>query len=46
MTHDQDFIYFLSSILIVALPLTVFSYLAYLVLKAYRNRERGQHEPR
>jgi hypothetical protein len=41
MTHqDQDFIYFLSSLLIVALPLAVFSVLAYLVVKGYRKRER------
>lgn len=41
MTHDHDFIYFLSSLLIVALPLTVFGVLTYLVLKGYRKRERG-----
>jgi hypothetical protein len=46
MTHDHDIIYFWSSILIVLLPLTVFSYITYLVVKAYRKRERGQHEPR
>ena len=39
MTHDHDFIYFLSSLLIVALPLTVFGVLTYLVVKGYRNRE-------
>ena len=38
--HDQDFIYFLSSLLIVALPLAVFSVLGYLVVKGYRKRER------
>ena len=40
MTHDHDFIYFLSSLLIVPLPLLVFGVLTYLVLKAYRKRER------
>ena len=40
MTHDHDFIYFLSSVLIVALPLTVFGVLTYLVLKGYRQRSR------
>lgn len=48
LLHDegQDIVYFWTSILIVLLPLSIFSYLTYLVLKGYRNRERGQHEPR
>ena len=44
MTHlaeHTDFIYFLSSLLIVALPLTVFSVLTYLLVKAYFKRKRG-----
>lgn len=43
MTHGEnvDLIYFWSSILIVALPLTVFGVLTYLVVKGYRKRERG-----
>lgn len=36
-----DLIYFWSSILIVLLPLSVFITLTYLLVKAYRNRERG-----
>ena len=39
--EGQDIIYFWSSILIVALPLTVFGVLTYLVLKGYLNREQG-----
>ncbi len=38
---DLDLIYFWSSILIVALPLTVFCVLTYLVVKGYRKREQG-----
>jgi heme/copper-type cytochrome/quinol oxidase subunit 2 len=41
--EGQDIIYFWSSILIVALPLTVFGVLTYLVVKAYR--QRGQDQP-
>lgn len=37
----MDLIYFWSSILIVLLPLAIFSTLAYLLVKAYRNREQG-----
>lgn len=40
MTHDLDLIYFWSSILIVLLPLTVFSVLTYLVVKGYRKRNQ------
>jgi hypothetical protein len=36
----MDFIYFLSALLIVALPLTVFSVLTYLVTKGYFKREK------
>ena len=36
-----DIIYFWSSILIVALPLIVFSVIKYLLVKGYRNREKG-----
>lgn len=36
-----DLIYFWSSILIVLLPLTIFTVMAYLLVKAYRSRERG-----
>ncbi|MGH7530192.1 MAG: hypothetical protein ACREMN_07395 [Gemmatimonadales bacterium] len=34
-SEHTDFIYFLSSLLIVALPVTVFSVLAYLLVKKY-----------
>ena len=37
---DIDLIYFWSSILIVLLPLTVFSVLTYLVVKGYRKRNQ------
>lgn len=43
MSHGHtDLIYFWSSILIVALPLTVFAVLTYLVVKGYRNRDRSR----
>jgi hypothetical protein len=38
---DMDLLYFWSSLLIVALPLTVFGVLTYLVVKGYRKREHG-----
>lgn len=41
MTHDLDLIYFWSSILIVALPLTVFGVLTYFVIKGYLKRPRN-----
>lgn len=43
MSHGDnvDLIYFWSSILMVALPLAVFSVMTYLVLRAYRKREHG-----
>ena len=37
----MDFIYFLSAVFMVLLPLTIFSVLTYLLVKAYRRRERG-----
>ena len=42
MTHGDnvDLIYFWSSILMVALPLVVFGVITYLVVRAYRRRER------
>jgi hypothetical protein len=42
LLHDDgiDIIYFWSSIVIVLLPLTVFTWLTWLVIKAYR-REHG-----
>lgn len=36
----QDIIYFWSSIFMVALPLTIFGGLTYLVLKGYRKRNQ------
>lgn len=43
LLHDEgvDLIYFWSSILIVALPLTVFGVITYLVVRGYRRREHG-----
>ncbi|MGH7521526.1 MAG: hypothetical protein ACREMI_09625 [Gemmatimonadales bacterium] len=38
---DIDLIYFWSSLLMVALPLTVFGVLTYFVVKGYRKREHG-----
>ena len=42
LLHDEsvDLIYFWSSILMVALPLTVFGILTYLVMKGYRKTEQ------
>jgi hypothetical protein len=37
----MDFIYFLSAVFMVLLPLTIFTVLTYWLVKAYRNRERG-----
>ena len=42
----MDIIYFWSAIVIVLLPLTVFTWLTWLVVKAYRNRPREPHESR
>lgn len=41
----MDLIYFWSSIVMVFLPLTIFITLTWLVVKAYRKRERSQHLP-
>lgn len=43
MNSNIDLIYFWSSLVLVALPLTVFSVLTYLVTKGYfrKMRERG-----
>lgn len=41
-----DFIYFLSALLIVALPLTVFTVLTYLVTKGYFKQEREKRGTR
>jgi hypothetical protein len=38
---DIDLIYFWSSIFMILLPITIFSTLTYLVVKAYRKREQG-----
>lgn len=45
MIHDGrlDLAYFWSAILIVLLPLSVFITIAYLLVKAYRKRERSEH---
>jgi len=45
MSPHIDLIYFLSSLVMVVLPLGVFSWLTYLVIKTYR-RERGQQNLR
>ena len=42
---NMDLIYFWSSILIVALPLTVFGVLTYFVVKGSRNARRAQRTP-
>jgi len=39
-----DLIYFWSSILMVLLPLAIFTTLAVLLVKAYRKRERSQSQ--
>lgn len=41
MSSNIDLVYFWSSLVLVLLPLGVFSWLTWLVVKAYRNR---QHE--
>ena len=38
--EGQDIIYFWSSILMVALPISIFGILTYLVLKGYRKRNQ------
>ena len=39
----MDLAYFWSAILIVLLPMATFVTIAYLLIKAYRNRERSEH---
>ena len=41
----MDFIYFLSSLLIVLLPLSVFTVLTYLVVKGYRKDKMTSKNP-
>jgi hypothetical protein len=38
---DVDLIYFWSSLFMILLPITIFSVLTYLIVKGYRNREKG-----
>ena len=44
LLHDDgmDIIYFWSSIFMILLPITIFTVLTYLLVKAYRNREKGE----
>jgi hypothetical protein len=46
MSQHIDFVYFVSSIVMVAAPLVVFTWLTWLVVKAYRNRQRESHDSR
>lgn len=39
---NMDLLYFWSSILMVFLPLTIFTVLTYLIVKGYRKREKGE----
>jgi len=39
--EDVDLVYFWSSIFMILLPITIFTALTYLVVKAYRRREQG-----
>jgi hypothetical protein len=39
---EMDIIYFWSSIFMILLPITIFSVLTYLILKGYKNREKGE----
>ncbi len=41
MNPHIDLIYFLSSLVMVAVPLMIFSVLTYFVLKGYLKREQG-----
>ena len=43
MNQHIDLIYFLSSLVMVVLPLGVFSWLTYLVIKGYRQGRRQQN---
>jgi len=38
----MDIIYFWSSIFMILLPITIFTVLTYLIVKAYKNREKGE----
>ena len=38
----MDIIYFWSSIFMILLPITVFTVLTYLIVKCYKNREKGE----
>ena len=38
----MDIIYFWSSIFMILLPITVFTVLTYLIVKGYKNREKGE----
>jgi hypothetical protein len=42
MNQHIDLIYFWSSLVLVALPITIFSVLTYLLVKGYKNREKGE----
>jgi hypothetical protein len=39
---EMDIIYFWSSIFMILLPITIFSVLTYLIVKGYKNREKGE----
>jgi hypothetical protein len=43
MLHGDgmDLIYFWSSVFMILLPITIFTVLTYLIVKGYRNREKG-----
>ncbi|HXM39197.1 MAG TPA: hypothetical protein VN908_11140 [Gemmatimonadales bacterium] len=41
----MDLIYFWSSLFMVLLPLAIFSTLTYMIVNAYRKRERSEHLP-
>jgi heme/copper-type cytochrome/quinol oxidase subunit 2 len=43
MNQHIDLIYFLSSLVLVAVPLGVFSWLTWLVVKAYRKEQKAPH---
>lgn len=39
---DIDLIYFWTSIFMILLPITIFTVLTYLIVKGYKNREKGE----
>ena len=39
---SMDIIYFWSSIFMILLPITIFTVLTYLIVKGYKNREKGE----